>query len=448
MSDATLAERLSFIGIDDETRQTLREMRPLVEAELSRILDGFYRHIGGYPTVSKMFGSGRSEMAKQAQITHWRTILTGDYGHAYVTSVRRIGQTHARIGLEPRWYIAGYTFITNGVTHAILTKTAGSGLLNRPDPEKLAKMIAAFQKAVMLDMDFAISIYLEESEAARKKMALDLADTFEKQVAGIVSTVASASTELEHTARQLELTARRGSEQAGAVAAASTETTANISSVAAAASQMGKAVSEIAREAGQSAKVARDASHRAQAASATVETLSSAGERIGQVVRLISDIAGKTNLLALNATIEAARAGQAGRGFAVVAAEVKALAEQTAKATDEISSQVSEIQGVTSQAVAAIAAIQQTIGDIDAASGTISAAVEEQSASTQEIARNTNEAAAGASEVSRHIGDVEMGAQETGAAAAQVVSASSELSRQAELLRSEVNRFLLNVRAA
>jgi methyl-accepting chemotaxis protein len=448
--EATLPERLRFSRIDEDTRRTLREIKPLVENALPAILTDFYNHVALYPEPARLFGGSpaKMDMAKNAQIAHWRTILSADFGPAYVQSVRRIGQTHARIGLAPRWYVGGYQMIQNGVIAELIKANAPSGLLGKSDPDKLSRQIAAFNKALMLDVDFALSIYVEESDNARKKMAQELADTFDRQVSGVVSTVASAATELEQTARVLATGAERSATRADTVASSAEETTANIAAAAAAAGQLGQAVSEISRQAGESARVARDAAAKAAAANETIDTLNAAAARIGQVVRLISDIAGKTNLLALNATIEAARAGQAGRGFAVVAAEVKALADQTAKATDEIGSHVTEIQAVTERAVSAIEAIQDTISSIDQATGAISAAVEEQSASTQEIARNAGDAAQGAGVVSRNISDVQASAQETGAAASQVVSASEELAKQAETLRSEVNRFLHSVRAA
>jgi hypothetical protein len=187
----TLTERLRFIGIDPATRSTLQKLKPLLEAELPGILDGFYAHIAGFPTVARLFGEpSRREGAKSAQITHWRTILSGDFGPAYVESVRRIGATHARIGLEPRWYIAGYSFIAERVVALLNARSVGAMGLRKEDPQPL---IAAFMKAMLLDMDFALSIYVEESENARRQMADELAARLDAGVGAIVATVASAA---------------------------------------------------------------------------------------------------------------------------------------------------------------------------------------------------------------------------------------------------------------
>jgi len=211
---------------------------------------------------------------------------------------------------------------------------------------------------------------------------------------------------------------------------------------------MGKSVAEIAHQVNHSTAIAAQAVKRAQSTNETIDRMSRSADKIGEVVNLISDIAGQTNLLALNATIESARAGEAGRGFAVVASEVKSLATQTAKATEEISAQIQDIQAITRDSVSAITEIQHIIDEMNSVSVAINAAVEQQSAATREIARNTNEAANGAQDVSRNISDVLQGAHQTGAASQQVVTASQELGRQAETLRNEVQAFLITVRAA
>ncbi|MGR4930080.1 methyl-accepting chemotaxis protein [Bradyrhizobium sp. CAR08] len=275
-----------------------------------------------------------------------------------------------------------------------------------------------------------------------------LADTFEGAVGEIIDTVSSAATELEASSNTLTQAAERGNGLATVVAAASEEASANVQSVSAASEEMTSSISEISRQVQESARVADVAVGQAQRTNARVAELSKAAARIGDVVELINTIAAQTNLLALNATIEAARAGEAGRGFAVVASEVKALAEQTAKATGEIGQHIGAIQTATEDSAGAIKEIGDTIARMSEISSTIAAAVEEQGAATQEISRNIQHAANGTSEVSANIGDVQRGAGETGAASAQVHSAAQSLSQESHRLKSEVARFLDSVRAA
>lgn len=287
-----------------------------------------------------------------------------------------------------------------------------------------------------------------KAEADRKKSMIDLANTFEQTVGGIVSIVASSATELQAAAQTLTASATQTTAQSTAVATASEEASANVSTVASATSELAASVQEISRQVQQSSSIAGKAVMEAGETTVQVQALATAAHRIGGIVSLINEIAGKTNLLALNATIEAARAGEAGKGFAVVAQEVKALAEQTGKATAEIEAQIGAIQGSTQQAATAIDAIGTTIREIDQIAATIASAVEEQGAATQEIARNVEQAAAGTNEVSSNITGVTQAAADSGNAASNVLSSATELSSQAEKLRSEMSRFLATVRAA
>ncbi|MEE7490308.1 methyl-accepting chemotaxis protein [Methylobacterium oryzae CBMB20] len=288
----------------------------------------------------------------------------------------------------------------------------------------------------------------EAAAAERRRTMIELADRFDRAVGGIVGMVSSSATELQATARSMSATASQTSSQSNTVAAAAEEAASNVNTVAAAAEQLGSSVQEIGRQVDGSAHLAQKAVSDADQTGTLVQELSHSVSRIGDVVGLISNIAGQTNLLALNATIEAARAGAAGKGFAVVASEVKALAEQTAKATHEISAQIAQIQASTGQAVTSIGGITERIREISGVATSIAAAVEEQGAATQEIVRNVAQAAVGAGEVTSNISGVAGAAEETGVAAGQVLDAASELSRQSERLTAEVGRFLDTVRAA
>ncbi len=288
----------------------------------------------------------------------------------------------------------------------------------------------------------------EAAAAERKRTMIELADGFERAVGGIVGMVSSSATELQATAQQMTATAQETASQSTTVAAAAEEAAANVNTVAAAAEELGSSVQEIGRQVSGSTQLAQSAVGEADQTMHLVHALQATSARIGNMVGMISGIAGQTNLLALNATIEAARAGAAGRGFAVVASEVKALAEQTAKATEEIGRQIAEVQGVTAQAVTAIGSITGRIREIDSVATSIAAAVEQQGAATQEIVRNVALASTGTNEVTGNIAGVAQASEETGAAATQVLSAASELSRQSEHLGAEVGRFLATVRAA
>jgi methyl-accepting chemotaxis protein len=288
----------------------------------------------------------------------------------------------------------------------------------------------------------------QRAAAQRKADMFKLASQFQESVGRVVDTVSSASIQLEAAAGQLTLNAASTQELSGSVASASEQTSVNVQGVAAASEQLSSTVTEIGRQVHESSAIADEAVRQAAKTNDNVVELSQSAERIGAVVELINQIAGQTNLLALNATIEAARAGDAGKGFAVVAQEVKALAAQTAKATSEIGSQIQSMQNSTREAVDAINEIASTITRISAVSGAIAAAVEQQGATTQEISRNVMEAAKGTSEVASNITAVSQGASETGSASSQVLASAKSLSGDSRTLKTEVERFLMMVRAA
>jgi len=317
--------------------------------------------------------------------------------------------------------------------------------------------VGAMAATVQIFKDNALRIRgLEEAEAATQARAAaerrtameNIAGDFERSVNGIVRSVSTAAAGMQTTAQSMTSTASDASARAATVGAASQSSSNNVGTVAAAAEELSSSVTEISRQVARSSEIASKAVSDAGRTNATVGALSTGAEKIGEVVKLIHSIAAQTNLLALNATIEAARAGESGRGFAVVASEVKALANQTAKATEEISAQVAAMQASTSEAVASIGGITETIAQMSEITVSISTAVDQQGDATREIARNIQSVAAGSSEISAHIGGVTSAAAATGKAATEVLSNARELDNQSGMLRNAVDEFLVKVRAA
>ncbi|TNC07207.1 methyl-accepting chemotaxis protein [Methylobacterium terricola] len=324
---------------------------------------------------------------------------------------------------------------------------------NRGRRDEIGEMAAAVQvfkdnilRNLALEQEAAFARATADEQ--RQSLMRDMADSFESAVGGIIGRVSSSAQELQLTARTMTMTANQTAAQSTGAASAAEQAATNVGAVAAAAEELGTSVSEIARQVAGSAHLAQDAVAQASQTAGLVRELSEAVSRIGDVTGLISTIASQTNLLALNATIEAARAGAAGRGFAVVAAEVKELASQTARATDEITVHIQRVQTSTGQAVSAIGGIASRIHEINDVAAVIAAAVQQQGAATQHIVRNVAHAATGTAEVTLNVANVVEAAKETGAAASQVLTSASELSRQSDNLSNEVAQFLGTVRAA
>jgi methyl-accepting chemotaxis protein len=342
----------------------------------------------------------------------------------------------------------------NQLAAAMSRLTAGDKSVEVPviGSDEVAEMAGAFGvfKASMIKAEelAAKEMEAQRQRAERARQIELLTDKFDQDVSLVLKAVSAATTEMQATASSMTATAEETARQATAVASASEEASTNVTTVSVATEELTASIQEISRQVQQSAAVAGRAVADADRTNVQVKGLADAAQKIGEVVGLINDIASQTNLLALNATIEAARAGEAGKGFAVVASEVKSLANQTAKATEEIGSQIGGIQQATGSAVAAIQSIASTIREINDIATAIASAVEEQGAATQEISRNVQQASAGTQEVSANISGVSQAAAATGAAADQVKSSATELSQQSETLRGKVETFLSSIKAA
>jgi methyl-accepting chemotaxis protein len=435
--------RMRFMCIDAKTGELLRGFWKIVEPALPKLLDGFYKHVTKEAQLARLIGSDIPRL-KTAQGKHWSRLFNGRFDHEYMQGVRTIGHVHNKIGLEPRWYIGGYNFVLSQLVALAVSNY-------RWKPDRLSAVLTAVNCAVMLDIEIAISVYQEAMLADRQKQQDRLTaaiQAFDSQMKVALEAVGGSAGTLQQAANVLASNAEDSIRRSTTVAVACEQASTNVQTVASATEELSSSVSEIGRQVAESTRITGKAVVQAKQSSDTVQGLAKAAQRIGDVVELINTIAGQTNLLALNATIEAARAGEAGRGFAVVAAEVKALAEQTAKATGEIGQQILAIQDATKESVESIGEIGATIASVNEIATTVATAVEQQGAATAEIARNVQQAARGTQDVSSNIGGVSQAASLTGQTASQLLAAANELSQQSNALRSQIEGFFATIRAA
>ena len=428
--------RIGFLGIDESARDVLRAFRPTVMENCDAILTRFYAGLTGWDELASLIGgSARVDHLKAAQSEHWDRLFAADFDEAYVERATRIGQAHQRIGLEPRWYIGSYSILL-GALHELAVKTYGR------KRDHLSKLIAAIDKAVLMDMELATSVYISAADNQLKGELSKLADQLEAEVRTSVTDVMDRSGQVRDATTNMNAAAQRMSQSTTTVASASEQATVSVETIATASEELVTTVKEVAGQMKNAQATTERAVNEAKKTGEVIETLSTTADEIGEIVKLISDIAAQTNLLALNATIEAARAGEAGKGFAVVASEVKSLATQTAKATEEIRQQIQGIQEVSSESVDAITKIRERIGEVREVAGAISAAVDEQSAVTQEIARNTQEAATATQDVSASILRVSDSSKTSESTAGELHGHAVEMAERMTSLQVKLRKIL------
>lgn len=446
MDTGFIEDRTRFLELDDTRRRALRKVAPAVIDALPGALDRFYGVVSNTEETARHFrDSSHQAQARERQIAHWKGILEARFDDRYGEAVRRIGLAHSRLGLEPRYYLGGYAHLAADLLKAAVNASASRVPFRKGQSDEA---IDALVRALFLDMELVISIYLEETEAEARRTRDALASELENGVAAIAETLEQASASLDEAASTVLAAVEKTREEAASAASGAEEAVASVKSVAAASSQIGAASGEIASQAGGQVRISTEAVEKAASAAKTINELDEAARQIGGVVGLISDVAEQTNLLALNATIEAARAGEAGKGFAVVASEVKSLAEQTAKATAEISTRIEAIQSATGAAVDAVDDIRKVIGEVSEAASAIGAAVEEQSAATNEIARNSDQAASGNQSVASAIASVEAQVSAAADAARSVSDGSAAVREHSGGISSQISQFLERLRAA
>lgn len=480
----TLHDRLSFMKLSEETRASLKAVKPIINGELPALLDVFYKQVRAFPETSKFF-SGQSQVdgAKSRQLKHWDVISSGQFDQSYVGAVTKVGEIHARIGLEPRWYIGGYALLLDGLVAAILKARWPKGRFGRKGPkaDDVAAEIGAVAKAALLDMDYAISVYIEASEAARKaveakvqatnaavmisvstaltqlaqgnltyRIADDMPEEYSQlrtdfnaalgqmqdtmvNISKTTGTIRSGTEEISSASDDLS---RRTEQQAASLeqtAAALDQITATVRKTADGANQASQTVSTAKEDADRSSEVVRDTV-------LAMGGIEKSANEISQIIGVIDEIAFQTNLLALNAGVEAARAGDAGKGFAVVASEVRALAQRSAEAAKQIKALISASSQQVSSGV-------RLVGETGASLQRIASKVAEITHLVMEIAASAKEQASGLQEVNTAVNQMDQVVQQNAAMAEESNAASRSLRTEAEDLGRLMGRFQIGAQA-
>ena len=450
--DPTQRKRFDAFGITEEDLVLLRRQSGFAQERLPALIAELHPTFAGWPEIQAAL---MAPEVHRVRVAHWQRVVSGDLGNSFMESAERLAEAFYKQGV-PSYAVA----ICHSTVGAAICRDLG---LDMPLPSGLsvtwlfggrkaargrAALAATLNRVAWLDLEVLLETYVAAERASRRVTLDRLAETFEAKIGGVTQSVALSSEQMEAIATPMAGAAARTSQSSAWAAAAAEEASGSVQTVAAATEELTASIGEITRQMSQSSAMAIQAAQQARDTDALVQALAENASRIGDVVRLIGEIAGQTNLLALNATIEAARAGEAGRGFAVVASEVKALATQTARATEEIGGRVTAIQASTGQAVEAIGGISRVINEISGITTGIAAAVEEQGAATGEIARSVQHAAAGNQRVSTLLDGIHADAMSTSTVTGELAGTARDLSAQSGVLHLAVDGFLTDVRAA
>lgn len=439
MSDISTAKR--FLAFDATTASVLREFWKTLEPQLPSVLGRFYENLAKFSDMSSLIQrEGASvDVLKNAQAKHWKSLFNSDFDTSHLEANRRIGLTHARIGLTTDWYMMGYA---NALADMLEIAAKHHGR----DSAKMAQVSAAVSKAVILDMQLAVQTYFDETQAMYQRKLETLADDFQSSVGNTANLVMKSTAVIRDQAAGTAERQDTGSEHSVGVAKATEEMLSRVQGMAAATEELSASLTEVSRQVQRSSVVAAQAVQDADRADTQIGQLAEAANSIGNVVDLINKIAGQTNLLALNATIEAARAGDAGKGFAVVANEVKTLANQTAKATDEIKGQIDRIQHEMRGTEAAIGSIRGVIDEINESAGAISNTVEEQRLATQAIAQSSANVSQAMTQVAGGVSDITANSIASCGSVIEMMWAADDLVGPAAELQENVRAFVRRIR--
>ncbi len=430
-----LKSRLDFIGLNDAKITQLKRAWPVIEKHLPAMLEEFYRKVMNDDGLAKIIGDPANiEGLKNAQSRHWAKLFEGSFDQSFYDDVRRIGKAHERIGLTPESYVSAYNFMLGKIT-AVLCE-------NFRRDAHLPTLVIASTNALLLDVEMAITVYYEETEKTYFNKLGEMSTEFEKTIGTVVSAVSSSAEDMAEASETLITSMGETQSEVDKARSAAEDSADNATTVAGAAEELDVSIREISSQVSRASTISSEVEGSVRQTSETIETLNAAAEQIGTVVDLIDKIASQTNLLALNATIEAARAGEAGKGFAVVASEVKNLANQTAKATGDITTQINNVQQSTIAAVNAIHTVAGQIGNIVESVTAISAAVEQQAAATSEISGNINAVSSANHNVTNSLETVFGTANRTSTVATSVADASQKLRQHSEQLRADVDTFI------